>query len=476
MLTLKQLHTITQDNARLPAKYALRGPYLVQLKKLTSSDLIKVITGFRRVGKTFLLKLLYQYLVHGKKVPEHNILFLNFEDPRLSNYLTSEQLQNMYETFLTGANLKRKVYLFLDEVQNVDKWEKFVRYLYDTRKEQHQIFVTGSNSKLLSSEYASVLAGRVIPLKVYPFTFKEIVELIRPQNVSKYLNEYLTWGGLPEIWLQPEVSVRYLYIKNLLEKILYDDITIRYNVADPIILAKTLTYILNNVGNIVNFSKIVTTLKNSGFETTRQTLKKYTQYLNNAFLVNEITNFITTSTKHIIFGKLKKFFAIDNSFITAAALEAPSIKPKLLENLVFNFLDRISNLTQTFQVYFSYDSSSKIDNDLTLKSSSLAHPVVTPIGVTYSLDPHNPDTIKREIKALQKSISYFSQQKLRVSIPSELFELGIQASIVSPHNKSKQRKTQAILFVWEPLYKPLNLPDWLLVINVKDLLLTQNFI
>jgi len=453
MITLQEIYNLTAQNAQLPEHYVVRTELFNELVELLNTDLIKVITGLRRTGKTFLLKLLYHHLRQNLNVPQENILFLNFEAPALYEYSNVVDLQHIYDTFAANANPKHKIYVFLDEVQNVTAWEKFVRHLYDTQKHQVQLFVTGSNSKLLSSEYSTAISGRVIELTVYPFKFTEVLQLIgqgepadntdsgsglSPQKQQFYLNQYLKWGGLPEVWLQPSDSVKTAYITSLLNKIITDDIVNRYRIKNPQTLYKIALYIFNNTGNIFSITKLLGFLKSQKYEISRPTLEEYIQYLVNAYLISWVRNVTIKSSKETIFGRLRKFFTIDNAFLTATSLDAGSMSTTFVENLTFNLLQQELS-GRNYQVHFAYDASAKIDTDLVVRD--FVGTRVIPVNITYTMQ--DADTYKREVGGLIRAIRYFG------------------ASF-------------GVLFMWQSTYKKWSIPAGIKVMNLQTLLLEPN--
>jgi len=200
-----------------------RVTYLEQIEKISKTGQIISIVGARRSGKsTIMLQYANKLLEEGYN--KKNILYINLEDPRFLGELSLKLLQDIYDTFLEYLQPDSKPYIFLDEVQNVPAWEKFVRALHE-RKEAI-IFVSGSNSKLLSPEYGSVLTGRHLSLTIYPLSFKEFLyfkkidiknrmDLINQKRVIKRLfNEYLEYGGFPSVVLNKEkreILVKYFY-------------------------------------------------------------------------------------------------------------------------------------------------------------------------------------------------------------------------------------------------------------------------
>ena len=463
MISYTQLQKIIQTTAELPETYAQRQDLFDHITEHLDTDLIKILVGMRRVGKTFMLKLLYKYLFETLNIPHENIFFLSFESPLLFEYQDVVDLQQLYDIYIAHSNPKFKTYILLDEIQNINGWEKFVRTLYDNAKHKNQIYITGSNSRLLSSEYSSALSGRSLNISVPIFSFKDVQQLIAGRNkhlssnTDELLENYLLWGGLPETWLQPQDGFRLAYVDNLLDKILTDDIIMRFNIRYPTVLKELALYIFNNAGNHLNLSKISDFLRTAGYKLDSRTIYEYISNLQSAFLLSTLKNArfkqsgnrktSHKSSKNLTLGKLMKFFASDNSFITATYLDnIDSARNKLLENLTFSLLSRENTYIHEhcpdlkgFQIYFTYDSASGIDIDLLLEKPSMTAPTLIPVNIAYSIQEQ--ETLQREIKGLQKAMNYFNADR-------------------------------ALLFIWNDTLRKTEVPENITVINVKDILLT----
>ncbi len=349
-LSIDTLNQIIFDSAQINAdKQITRSDYFKWLTSSTHNEFIKVITGFRRVGKSFLLKQLRHHLINEKQIPAKNIFFINFEHD-LIQFRNVEGLRKMWELFKTTLdNPDDKVYLFLDEIQNIAGWEKFVRTLYDSAKNKYNIFITGSNSSLLSSEFSSALSGRTIEMHVHSFSFKEFLCLkgINPLKgidrigqksiLQKNLLEYLHKGGLPET-INSSPTDTTLYIQTIFNKILIDDIIERFNIKKSQSIKNLLAYLFSNIGSVLSFSKIEKILKSEGENISSTTLYEYADMYIQSFALNKISKF-DWKTKRI-FKKQHKFYASDNGLITSLDYDHIEAKDVLLENLVYIALSK----------------------------------------------------------------------------------------------------------------------------------------
>ena len=251
----------------------------IDTKKIVS------LIGVRRSGKTYILFHIIEQL--RQKIDSRNIIYINFEDDRLFPiYLKDldELLESFYELYPHKRD--EKVYLFLDEVQNIEGWERYVRRIYDTQN--LQIFITGSSSKLLSSEIATSLRGRTITYEIFPFSFKEYlrykdieVNFYSSKSISyikNAFNSYLINGGFAETFDEtPDVQKRIL--KDYLDLIIYKDVVERYNIKNQALLKHLIKYMFVNMGTLVSINKLYNEYKSQGYKVSKDALYTYIDYL-----------------------------------------------------------------------------------------------------------------------------------------------------------------------------------------------------
>jgi len=291
-----------------------------------------VITGVRRSGKSTLLHIIKNQL----KLKEREYLYINFNDERLTNF-SIEDFQKILD-FLNERGYKKNCYLFLDEIQEATGWEKWI----DRIKEKHPIFITGSNSKLLSKEIATILTGRSINISLYPFSFREFLnakkikikdwrlDLKIQSQLRKEFSEFMSSGGIPKIIIDKD---RRLLQENY-ENILYRDIIKRFNQNLEKSIKEISIYLLSNVSNelsIRSLSKIIQ-VKNLS------TLKSILDAFEKAFVFFFINKFDFSIKKQI--QNPRKIYCIDNGFITEASFRFSEDRGRILENLVFIELKR----------------------------------------------------------------------------------------------------------------------------------------
>ncbi len=308
---------------------------------------IKIITGFRRSGKSFLTQQVARKLITRGAVPRENLLYLNFEDYRLQECVTPGDLDQIFTLFMQTTVPGHRLVIF-DEIQNVPDWDRFVRTLYE-REDDLELLLTGSNSELLSTELGSNLAGRFIEFFLFPFSFKEFL-LYRnelPKNIREFerrlpamtrlLNEYLVYGGLPEVFDIPRGEAKVSYLSGVLTKVILDDVVKRFRVEHVGLLEKLLSYLLATVGNVTSYAALVKRSANLGIPVKNSTVVDYVSYLQKSFALFETNKFSWKQSRH--FSSTKKYYAVDTGLasIVRPAEENHAFR---LENLVFLELKR----------------------------------------------------------------------------------------------------------------------------------------
>ena len=336
--------------------------YLDALHATIGSKPIKIITGFRRSGKSFLVQLAARKLIENNTFSVSNILYLNFEDFRLAGINTPEKLDTFYRVFRSEIADGKKKLLIFDEIQNVNNWDRFIRTIYETDHDV-EIILTGSNSRLLSSEIGSNLAGRFIELSILPFDFTEylrymdtkisdVADYFRNQEKIHYhFSQYVKFGGLPEILSINSETARFSYIEGIISKVILDDIIKRFNIKHTTVVEKTLFYLFSAIGNIISFTKISNYLKRLDISIKNETLIKYVQYMLTTFAIYETNKFDWKLGK--LFGTTRKYYAVDTGVVNLYPGMVSNYS-KQLENIVFLKLKRNRK-----QIYFGALPSGK---------------------------------------------------------------------------------------------------------------------
>lgn len=378
---------IVKDYLELKLPRLIERDISIELPKI---DRAVAIIGPRRAGKTYYMFQIIKFLL--RNVRKEETVYINLEDFRLESIKLKDMellLEVFYEIF--PENARKSCYFFLDEVQNLNGWERFVRYLIDRRQ---RVFITGSSSKLLSKELATVLRGRSITVNVFPFSFKELLKA-RSLEVSKYLSTYeeavlkkalegyLRWGGYPESVLYPEK--RDDILREILDVTIFRDVVERYSIRN--LKALRLTILGAARSAYLTVSRLYNNLKGLGIEVGKTVLANYIEYLNDCLVMFPLRAFAKS------YKKIEKYpfkpYLVDNGLLTILGVESES---KLLENLVFTELLKRGFEPNRSLYYYRVERNGEVD--FLLRGISGIEGLVQ---VTRELNEENYD---REIKSL----------------------------------------------------------------------------
>lgn len=361
-----------------------------------SAQLNYVFVGLRRAGKSYLMYQRIQNLLkEGHKAEE--ILYFNFEDDRLVN-LTIDDL-DLIKICYEELYAYRPIF-FLDEIQIVQHWERFVRRLAD---QKYRVYVTGSNAKMLSSEIATTLGGRFIVQNVYPFSFQEylkanhiIVESTwyfkNRAEIVRSFSEYFYYGGLPELELVEGAEKRQ-WLSNLFNKIFFGDLITRYSIRNDLAMKVLIRKLAESVKQPSSFSRLSNIVSSTGAKTTTDTIIDYLEFLQATWLIFSLENYASKLAEKV---SNRKYYFIDNGLLTLFLIDPVT---SLLENLVAVTLKK----KYEEELYFYHQN---IEVDFYIPAVKLA------VQVSYSLKEEV--TRKREITALLKMSTVMEVDKLLV--------------------------------------------------------------
>ncbi|MBM3712670.1 MAG: ATP-binding protein [Actinobacteria bacterium] len=363
-----------------------------RIKIALDDKLIKVISGVRRCGKSF--------LAH-KILKDKNYGYINFDDERLIGIKT-EDLNYLLEV-LREINPDFN-YLLLDEIQNVPGWELFTNRLQRTGC---NLVITGSNANLLSKELATSLTGRHFLIELYPFSFKEFLQIKnfsydendlyvteKKAHIKRLLGEYIKYGGFPEL---SKIELKEQYLRDLYDKIISRDIVSRYKIKYIKTLKEISLYLFSNFGSTITYQK----LKNIFEVKSVHTIKNYMDYLEEAYLAFQLNPF-SFKLKNQLSGR-RKIYTIDSGLINSISFQFSYNLGRLMENIVFTQLKR-----KGVEFYF-YNSQSKEEVDFIIKDNLNIKEL---IQVCFNLD--NLETREREIKSLLRASNYLNCNNLKI--------------------------------------------------------------
>ena len=328
-----------------------REEYLKRIRGFYDQDLIKVITGIRRSGKSTLLKQMIDEL-KDKGIPEERIIYINFEDIDMSFIKNDMDLNTYIKKQMTK---KEKYYLFFDEIQNVVNWEKAINSFKATKNVS--IFITGSNSNLLSGELATLLAGRYVSFQMQPFSFKEVCELKDIQNreeIEKEFEDYMKWGGMPQrFYFHNEQEIKN-YLMDLYDSIVVKDIASRYHVKDIELLNRILEYLMSTPAQQFSVTNIVNFLKNENRSCSNETLYNYLSYITNSFIMSRAKRYDIKGKK--VLSTNDKYYLTDLGLGQVKSSAKMKGLGNILENIVYNEL-----INRGYEVLVGKSDSSEID-------------------------------------------------------------------------------------------------------------------
>lgn len=380
---------IVSQKEKFIAKHSLVNRRIIgkEIKKILSREIV-FITGIRRSGKSSLLYLIYKYYSINEKVPEENVLFINFEDERFINFTLSD-FETLFQSYLEIENPRGKKFFFLDEIQNIKGWERWVARLYEF--EDIKIFITGSNASLTDSDISTLLTGRNRHIHNFTFSIPEYANLQKVELTSKTLlsdngmvkvnrlmNRYIETGGFPEALKTDDIEIVDQYFKD----IIYRDVVARHKIRNIKEIKELAIYLITNTGNLNSYDK----LRKIIGATNTSTIKNYISVLQEAFLIYALPLFDYSVKKQIY--NPNKYYVSDIGFYYAVGFRFSEDKGRLLENLVLLDLFRNSK-----EVYY-WKSKKGYEVDFVIhEKKQIAHA----IQVCYHLSNENQE---REVRGL----------------------------------------------------------------------------
>jgi len=331
-----------------------RKHYIELFSRYIGNSLIKVISGQRRVGKSYLFRMFINWLITQKNIPLKNIFYLNKDIYELDFINTSEKLQCAIQTYMDHLKPEGTMYLFLDEIQEIKGWEKVVNALSQSYIERFEIFITGSNANLLSTELSTYLTGRYLLFHVFPFSYSEYLGFNKRKRHKLSYIDYLKHGGMPEIYAIHDLEIKQNYYQNLRDAILLKDVVKRYQIRDVNLLEKLVMLIIDSIGSYLSVNKIVNHLKTHHYKATHETIGAYLTYLKDSYFIHESERY-DIKGKKILTGE-RKYYLNDLGFKYYLTSSFEFIIGKYLENLVY-----LQLLSSGYKIYTGMIAGKEID-------------------------------------------------------------------------------------------------------------------
>ena len=369
----------------LPSLGLLREKYIDKLSSFIGNKLIKVLTGQRRSGKSYLLRQIIYKLINQGVTPS-NIFYLNKEISSFDFIKSYKDLEILIEIYKKEIKPIGKIYLLIDEIQLIDSWEILINSYSQDYISDYEIFITGSNSKMLSGELATLLSGRYVQFNIFTFSYLEFTQILKLENTKPNFIKYLNTGGLPELFNLPDIETKQHYVQALKDTVLLRDIIQHYHIKDAKLLEELFSYLINNASNFLSINNIVNYYQSKKRKVHYDTVANYIEYLCNAFLVHKVDKF-NIRGKEILSGSIK-FYINDLSFRNYLYPGFAYGIGYLLENLIY-----LQLVNAGFKVYVGLLRNKEIDfvaikDDRTLYVQS-----------AYLLE--NQETIEREYAGLR---------------------------------------------------------------------------
>jgi hypothetical protein len=363
------------DAFTLPGNIIERKAYTSGIEPFMRKPVIKVLTGQRRVGKSYMLFQLIKRILNDDR--EANIIYINNEDIQFDFIVTAADLVRFIKSKSVSNGLN---YIFIDEIQEIPGFEKAVRSLLLDNK--NDIYITGSNAKLLSGEFATFLGGRTVETRIYSLSYSEFLQFHKLGDSEDNLEKYFFFGGLPFlINLSLTDEVVFEYLKNIYNTIIYRDVVTRHHLRNTYFLEQLVRFLADNTGSLFSSKSISDFLKSQKVMIPHNQVQAYTGYLSEAFLVNRVLRYDIQGKR--IFETGEKYYFEDMGIRNAIIGYRPGDKAKILENIVYNEL-----LFRGYEVNTGWKKDHETDFIATRNNEK------TYLQVALTLD--SDETIKRE--------------------------------------------------------------------------------
>jgi uncharacterized protein len=365
----------------------IRNRYCSEVWQTFGNKLIKVIIGQRRTGKSYIVRQLIHKLIHEKRVNNKNIFYLNKEMFEFENIRNAKNLSDIIRFYETTYKPKGKIYLFIDEIQNINDWEKIITSLAQHPVKDYEIVITGSNSTLLSGELATSLSGRYILTEVFPFSYREFIEIKQLENSKENFIKYITTSGIPEIFNLGSNETIVHYFQALKNTVLLKDIMYRHKIRDYVLLEDIFLFLLHNVGIMTSIPSILKYFKSKNRKADYSTISQYILYMQDAFIVHEAAR-MSVKSKELLSGE-KKYYINDLGFRNYLYPGLINDIGAILENIVYTHLKMGGN-----------DIKIVIGNNYEVDFVAEKERTKQYVQVTYLMSGN--ETINREFGALEK--------------------------------------------------------------------------
>ena len=337
---------------RINCGYA-RPLYTNRITRYLGNRLVKVLTGQRRTGKSYVLRQIAMQLIE-QGVNDRNILFINKEFAVFDDLKTYQDLNELIRLYLSELKPHGKFYLLIDEIQDIQGWEKSVNSFAQDYTLDCELIITGSNSRLFSSELSTLLSGRYVEFRIFPLSYEEYIEIKQLPNVKSSYLAYMQDGGYPELLNFSDTEIKRTYMSGLKDTVLLKDIIRRYVIKDVRLLEDLFVYVINNASNLLSISNIANYEKSKGRKSSYDTVAAYISHIESTFLIHRALRY-NIKGKETLAG-VCKFYANDLAFRNYLYAGLGYGIGYQVENLVY-----LELLRQGFDVYVGTIKEKEVD-------------------------------------------------------------------------------------------------------------------
>ena len=363
-----------------------RNEYLDVLKRFKDKELIKVVTGIRRCGKSTLLEMYKEYLLKNG-ISEDQILSINLEDLK---YNFIDDYMSLYNYINDNLNVSKKNYVFIDEVQRIIDFQKTVDSLYI--KKNIDLYITGSNANLLSSELATLLSGRYIEVKMLPLSFKEYKDAYKDLNNDDLYQKYISFGSLPyTINLSTEDDVS-IYLSSIYNDIIIKDVMTRKKIQDETTLRSVANFIMDNIGNLVSANNIANTMSSTGRDINVRTIDRYLEGFIESFFIYKASRYDIKGKQYLKTGE--KYYISDLGLRYFILGRKIGDYGHILENVIY-----LELLRRGYDVFIGKVDEYEVDFVAINNNGKLYVQVAETLKGT---DENDVSTLERELRSLRK--------------------------------------------------------------------------
>ena len=358
----------------------IKREYLKDLIDVIGTPDIKIITGVRRSGKSKLLEMFKNYIIENIK--NYNIIGINFNLVKFDNLRDYISLNNYIEKqYIEGKNN----FVLIDEVQMCKEFERTINSLH--AEEKYDIYITGSNAFLLSSDLATLFTGRTYEIQIYPFSFKEFIEYFKYENIQDAFEKYVLEGGMSGSYIYNDVKQKYNYINEVYNALIVRDIQQKYNIQNIRLMDSLTEFLMDNVSNLTSYRKVANKLNENNINTNDKTISNYINYLCDAFAFYKIRRYDIQGKRYL--SSVDKYYLVDQTFKYAKLGTKNMNYGRIYENIV-----AIELLRRGYEIYVGELYNAEID--------FVAMKMNEKIYIQVSDNISDDKTFEREVRPLLK--------------------------------------------------------------------------